>query len=70
MKPWVKFGLGWGLYMFVAMAFIWPLLDNSLEITFNNVIFKFVFNLISGLIFGYLQHKYKKYKHVIQPNKK
>ncbi|WP_299012109.1 hypothetical protein [uncultured Polaribacter sp.] len=68
MKPWIRFGLAWGLYMFVGMTFVWPLIDGE-EITFKNVIVKFVLHMLFGLLFGYVSSKYKKYKYVIRPEK-
>lgn len=69
MKEWVKVGLAWGIWMFVAMAFFWPLLDGQ-EITLKITAIKFIFWMFGGLIFGYIMVKFKKYRHVIYPNKK
>ncbi|GAB7257867.1 hypothetical protein [Polaribacter sp. OB-PA-B3] len=61
MKQWQKIGLGWGVWMFLCMAFIWPLIDGE-KITLNRILVKFIFWMLSGLVFGYLSSKYKKYK--------
>ncbi|WP_439127999.1 hypothetical protein [Polaribacter sp.] len=66
MKNWIKIGLGWGIWMFLAMAFIWPLIDGE-DITLKLVIIKFIFWMICGLVFGYLIAKFRKYKHIISP---
>jgi len=42
MKNWIKIGLGWGIWMFLAMAFIWPLIDGE-EITLKLVNHKVYF---------------------------
>jgi hypothetical protein len=36
MKNWVKVGLGWGIWMFLAMAFIWPLIDGEAISNYQN----------------------------------
>ena len=58
MKDWVKVGLVWGVWMFLAMAFVWPLIDRE-GITLKTVIIKFIYWIIVGLVFGYLSAKYK-----------
>ena len=58
MKDWVKVGLVWGVWMFLAMAFVWPLIDRE-GITLKTVIIKFIYWIIAGLVFGYLSAKYK-----------
>ena len=42
MKQWQKIGLGWGVWMFLCMAFIWPLIDGE-KITLNRIFVKFIF---------------------------
>jgi hypothetical protein len=58
MKDLVKVGLVWGVLMFLAMAFVWPLIDGE-GITLKKVIIKFIYWIIVGLVFGYLSAKYK-----------
>jgi len=58
MKDWVKVGLGWGVWMFLAMAFVWSLIDREGN-TLKTVIIKFIYWIIAGLVFGYLSAKYK-----------
>jgi hypothetical protein len=58
MRDWVKVGLGWGIWMFLAMVFVWPLIEGE-EITLKTVIIKFIYWIIVGLVFGHLSVKYK-----------
>ena len=58
MKDWVKVVLGWGVWMSLAMAFVWPVIDGE-GITLKTVIIKFIYWIIAGLVFGYLSAKYK-----------
>tara|TARA_R110001606_G_scaffold390117_1_gene556838 strand:+ start:379 stop:579 length:201 start_codon:yes stop_codon:yes gene_type:complete len=58
MKKWIKVGLGWGIWMFLAMAFIWPLIDGE-GITLKLTIIKFFYWILAGLGFGYLYNKYQ-----------
>ena len=58
MKDWVKVGLGWGVWMFLAMAFVWPLIDGE-EITLKIVIIKGIYWIMVGHVFGYASAKYK-----------
>jgi|AntAceMinimDraft_5_1070358.scaffolds.fasta_scaffold293936_2 hypothetical protein len=58
MKDWVKFGLGWGIWMSLLMAFVWPLIDGE-EIILKKVIITGIYWIIAGLVFGYLSAKYK-----------
>lgn len=58
MKDWVKVGLGWGVWMFLAMAFVWPLIEGE-KIILKTVIIKCIYWIIAGLVFGYLSAKYK-----------
>lgn len=61
MKTWIKEGLGWGIWMFLIIAFVWPFIDGE-EITLKIVSIKFIFWILAGLIFGYVTAKYKKAK--------
>ena len=38
MKKWHKVGLGWAIWMFVFMTFIWPIILGE-EITLLDVVF-------------------------------
>jgi hypothetical protein len=58
MKDWVKVGVGWGIWMSLVMAFVWPLIDGE-EIILKKVIITGVYWIIAGLVFGYLSAKYK-----------
>lgn len=58
MKWWVKVGLGWGIWMFIANTFIWPLIIGE-EITLKTSIVKFIYWILIGLFFGYFIEKYK-----------
>ncbi|RCS28415.1 hypothetical protein DUT90_01085 [Polaribacter sp. WD7] len=59
MKLWIKNGLGWGIWMFIAMTFVWPLIEGEI-ITLKLVIVKFIFWMLAGLIFGYIMTKFQK----------
>lgn len=56
MKKWLKAGLFWGGFMFILMAFIFPYFSNE-EITMQQVLMKFVFWTIGGLIYGLVTNK-------------
>lgn len=52
MKKWQKAGLNWGLFMFVIMTFIWPLIDGE-EITIKNVLIGFfLWGILGSFFFG------------------
>lgn len=52
MKKWMKAGLNWGLFMFVIMTFIWPLIDGE-EITIKNVLIGFfLWGILGSFFFG------------------
>jgi len=61
MKNWIKVGLGWGIWMFLAMAFIWPLIMGE-QITFKTTSIQFFYWILAGLLFGYLREKYQFFK--------
>ena len=56
MKKWVKLGMIWGVFMFVIMTFIWPLIDGD-TITLRSVLIAIPIWAITGLIFGYTMRK-------------
>jgi hypothetical protein len=58
MKSWVKFGLGWGAFMFVTLNIIFPLIDGS-SIELYRVLTGIPVWLVFGLIFGYVSRKKK-----------
>jgi hypothetical protein len=51
-KLWIKTGLIWGLFMFVSMTFISPLLKGN-EITLSDVLISIPVWVLAGLGFGY-----------------
>lgn len=51
MKTWIKIGLLWGLFMFLIMNIIFPLL-NSEKITLPRLLMGAVIWLIGGFLFG------------------
>lgn len=61
MKDWVKTGLGWAIWMFIMMTFIWPAIDGK-EITLKSVIIGLVVWTLGGLVFGYAMRKKNKEK--------
>lgn len=69
MKHWVKVGLGWGIWMFAGTTFFGFSFDSK-AIILKLLIAKLIFWILGGLFFGYISVKFKKYKHVICPNKK
>lgn len=59
MKSWVKFGLIWGVVMFLILNIIFPLIDGEELIMMKLLIF-FPVWLIFGLLFGYVSQSRKK----------
>ncbi len=49
---WVKHGIGWALFMYVIMVFLFPLSDGS-EISWKKSLVSIPIWLIAGLIYGY-----------------
>lgn len=58
MKSWVKFGLGWGAFMFVMLNVIFPLIDGT-GIEFYRLLTGIPVWLAFGLIFGYFSQRKK-----------
>lgn len=65
MKPWVKTGLFYAIWMFVFMTFVAPYIlvwtgfqdESELKFPMHKIIFNAVWWLIFGLAFGYWNHK-------------
>lgn len=56
MKSWIKFGLIWGVFMFLMMNIVFPLIDgNGLDI--KRVLIGIPVWIVFGLIFGYVSRK-------------
>jgi len=55
-KNWVKFGLGWGLFMLFMLNVIFPLLDGG-GISWQKILIGLPVWLAFGLIFGYVSRK-------------
>ena len=61
MKTWVKFGLIWGIWMFITMTFIapyifvWIGLEDASEPKFptSKIVINAIVFTVGGLIFGY-----------------
>ena len=51
-KNWLKLGLFWGLFMYITMTYIFPLINHE-EITKTKMLIGIPFWLIGGLGFGY-----------------
>jgi len=58
MKSWVKFGMGWGIFMFVMLNIIFPLLDGT-GIIWKRLLIGFPVWLAAGVFFGYVSQKKK-----------
>ncbi|OYQ46334.1 hypothetical protein CHU92_01540 [Flavobacterium cyanobacteriorum] len=61
MKSWVKFGLVWGVFMFIMLNIVFPLLDGA-QPELIKVLIGLPFWIIAGLIFGYVSRKRTKTK--------
>lgn len=59
MKSWVKFGLIWGVIMFIILNIIFPLFDGE-ALVIKKLLLFFPLWLIFGLIFGYISQSRKK----------
>ncbi|MFD2601079.1 hypothetical protein [Flavobacterium suzhouense] len=67
MKPWVKTGLFYAIWMFVFMTFVAPYIlvwtgfqdENEPKFLIGKILINAVFWLIFGLIFGYWNGKKK-----------
>ena len=55
-KSWVKFGLGWGLFMLFMLNVVFPLLDGS-GLSWQRILVAIPVWLAFGLIFGYVSRK-------------
>jgi hypothetical protein len=53
MKSWIKFGVGWGIFMFLMMNVIFPLFDKK-EVGMQEMLISFPLWLMGGLLFGYV----------------
>lgn len=59
LKKWQKVGLSWGMFMFVIMTFVWPLIDGE-EITLKRTLFSLVIWTIAGFALGWsMRHNHK-----------
>lgn len=56
MKSWVKFGLLWGVFMFLILNIAFPLWDNQ-PMDYQAMLISLPFWIIGGLIFGYVSRK-------------
>lgn len=52
MKPWIKTGLIWGGFMYIAMTIVFPLIDGDLSWT--EMLIGIPFWAACGLIYGYI----------------
>jgi hypothetical protein len=55
-KSWVKFGLGWGVFMAIVLNVAFPLLDGT-DIDWKKAAVWLPLWLVGGLIFGYISRK-------------
>ena len=68
MKPWVKFGLLWALWMFAIMTFVAPYIyvgigtqdESEPKFTLTKIVINAIVFTIGGLIVGYWNSKRKK----------
>ena len=60
-KRWIVRGLLWGLFMFLTLAIVIPLLDH-VQLNANRVLRSLLVWIIMGLIFGYTLHLIEKRK--------
>ena len=56
MKSWIKFGLIWGVFMFLILNIAFPLFDNE-PLDTKKMLVSFPFWMVGGLIFGYVSRK-------------
>jgi len=59
MKSWIKFGLIWGVVMFIILNIIFPLVDGE-KIIVEKLLLFFPLWLVFGIIFGYISQSRKK----------
>ncbi len=55
-KSWVKFGLGWGVFMAIVLNIGFPLFDGT-GINWTSAAISLPVWLVFGLIFGYVSRK-------------
>lgn len=58
MKSWVKFGLLWGVFMFLILNVGFPIWDN-VALDYQKMLISLPIWLIGGLIFGYVSRRKK-----------
>jgi len=58
MKSWVKFGLIWGVFMFIMINIIFPLFDGETK-SLKEMLVSLLLWLPGGLLFGYLSRNKK-----------
>jgi len=63
MKSWVKFGLLWGVFMFLILNVGFPIWDN-VALDYQKMLISLPIWLIGGLIFGYVSRRKKTDKQV------
>lgn len=54
----MKFGLIWGVFMFLMLNIVFPLFDGT-EITTKKILIGLPLWLVAGLIFGYISQRRK-----------
>ncbi|RKD87934.1 hypothetical protein [Mangrovibacterium diazotrophicum] len=54
--PWIKFGLGWGIFMFLFTTLVLPLIEHE-TITLRRILIAIPIWLLGGLNLGYLLRK-------------
>lgn len=63
MKSWVKFGLVWGIFMFLVINVGFPIWDN-VALDYQKMLISLPIWIIGGLIFGYVSRRKKTDKQV------
>lgn len=56
MKSWVKFGLVWGIFMFLVLNVGFPIWDNQ-PLNYQGMLISLPLWLFGGLIFGYVSRR-------------
>lgn len=56
MKSWVKFGLLWGVFMFLVLNIGFPLWDNN-PLDYRAMLISLPFWIAGGLLFGYISRR-------------
>jgi hypothetical protein len=57
-RPWIKQGISFGLFMYVFMSILFPLITKD-EITLRNLLISLPIWIVGGLIYGYLMKRYQ-----------